>query len=46
MHQRGLTTQLNVDNLFHEEYFGQMGFDDQLSFGRRRSYNASFSYRF
>lgn len=41
-----LTTQLNVDNLFDEEYFGQIGFYDQLSFGRPRSYNASFSYRF
>jgi outer membrane receptor for ferric coprogen and ferric-rhodotorulic acid len=41
-----LTTQLNIDNLFDEEYFGQIGFYSQLSFGRPRSYNASFSYRF
>jgi outer membrane receptor for ferric coprogen and ferric-rhodotorulic acid len=41
-----MTTQVNVDNLLDEEYFGQIGFYNQLSFGRPRSYNMEVSYRF
>lgn len=37
---------VNVDNRLDEEYYGQIGFYDQLSFGEPRNYNVGFSYRF
>jgi outer membrane receptor for ferric coprogen and ferric-rhodotorulic acid len=41
-----LSTQFNVDNLLDEEYYGQIGFYNQLSFGEPRNYHIGFSYRF
>lgn len=41
-----LSVQVNIDNLLDEDYYGQIGFYDQLSFGEPRNYNVSMSYRF
>ena len=41
-----LSAQLNVDNLLDKEYYGQIGFFNQLSYGEPRNYNVGFTYRF
>lgn len=40
------SAQLNVDNVLDEEYYGQIGFFNQLSFGEPRNYNVGVTYRF
>ena len=41
-----LALQLNVDNALDETYFSQVGFFDQLEFGRPRDISLSVNYQF
>lgn len=41
-----LAAQLNIDNLFDEEYFSQIGFYTQLAYGEPRNYTLSMKYQF
>lgn len=41
-----LSAQLNIDNLFDEEYFSQIGFYTQLAYGEPRNYTLSVRYAF
>jgi len=41
---KGLSAQVNVDNLFDKKYYSQIGFYDQLAFGEPR--NVTFTLRY
>ena len=41
-----LSAQLNLDNMFDEEYFSQIGFYTQLAYGEPRNYTLSMKYFF
>ena len=41
-----LSLQLNVDNLLDKTYYSQIGFFDQLAYGKPRSINLNLSYQF
>lgn len=41
-----LTAQLNIDNLLDKKYYSQIGFYDQLAYGKPRSVNLNLSYQF
>lgn len=41
-----MALQLNVENLFDEKYYSQIGFFDQYRYGAPRNYSLSFSYDF
>jgi outer membrane receptor for ferric coprogen and ferric-rhodotorulic acid len=41
-----LSMQLNVDNLFDETYYSQIGFFSQLAYGEPRNINLNLKYKF
>jgi outer-membrane receptor for ferric coprogen and ferric-rhodotorulic acid len=41
-----LSTQVNIDNLLDKDYYGQIGFYNQLAFGEPRTYSVRFNYAF
>jgi len=40
-----LSAQVNVENLFDETFYSQIGFYSQLAYGEPRTYNVGFQYR-